>query len=173
MPTNVSARSEQSKQPAVNLASLPREEAMQRARVAGREILGDIHAIQGVSDTLWLNWINVNAPVAIGQTDAEFGELIEAMGEEFSQGLSEGVARFQAVQSDSSVHRTLERAEKLLVQKSHSAWKIYNIIAFMVEALPEDAADALPTRCTLADVRGDIEELATSLMDLIRGARHG
>ncbi|MEM5315550.1 hypothetical protein [Paraburkholderia sp. JHI869] len=77
-----------------NLASLPREEALGRARVAGHEILGDPNALQGVSEQLWLNWMTANIPVAVGQSDEEFGDLVDAMYDEFLEGLSEGVENF-------------------------------------------------------------------------------
>lgn len=65
----------------------------------------------------------------------------------------------------------LERLEKLIGEKSGLAWKLYNGLAFMAAALDDDAADALPVRCTLLDLRDDMEQLATSLQDLVQHAR--
>jgi hypothetical protein len=46
------------------------------------------------------------------------------------------------------------------------------MLAFMVEALPEDKPNELPTRCTLVELRQDMDQLATSLQDLVHHARH-
>lgn len=67
----------------------------------------------------------------------------------------------------------LQRLEKLISDKSSFAWKLHNVLAFMVEALPDDEADCrLPMRCTLIDLRCDMEQLASSLQDLVHHARH-
>jgi hypothetical protein len=163
----ISVRSEQSKQPLVNLASLPREEAIEHARAAGREILGSSEAIQSVADTLWMNWVNANAPVALGQTDEEFDKLIDAMGNEFFEGLTEGVGRFTQ-----NMH-ALPKIEEFLCDESRLAWKIHNILAFMRVALDEDTTDGLPVKCTVTDLSIDMEKLATNLMDLAWRARRG
>jgi hypothetical protein len=151
----------------VNLASLPREEAIKCARVAGREIFGDAEAVQIIADTLWMNWININAPVAIGQTDDEFGELVDTMGNEFFDGLAEGVEHF------AEDARTLARVDELLCDESRFAWKIHNVLAFMCAALDEDTTHSLPVKCTVTDLSVDSEKLAISLMDLVSVARHG
>lgn len=65
----------------------------------------------------------------------------------------------------------LQRLEKLISEKSGLAWKMYNVLAFMVEVLDDDETDELPVRCTLIDLRGDMEQLATSLQDLMHKAR--
>ncbi|MGQ7939156.1 hypothetical protein [Paraburkholderia sp. D1E] len=166
MTTNASARSEQSTQPPVNLASLPRDEALERARAAGRDILGDAEAVQAVADALWMNWVNVTTPVAIEQTDAEFGDLVDAMGDEFFKGLTGGVSQF------ASNARTLKRVENFLVDESSRGWRIYNVLAFMAEALPDDTTESLPTRCTVVELREDMKNLAADLMDLVWRARH-
>ncbi|APD35652.1 hypothetical protein BOC60_12075 [Burkholderia pseudomallei] len=66
----------------------------------------------------------------------------------------------------------LKRLDKLLIEKSCAAWKLHNMLAFMVEALPEDEPNGLPTRCALVELRQDMDELATSLQDLVHHARH-
>jgi len=63
--------------------------------------------------------------------------------------------------------RILERVDDMLLNDSRRAWKIHNILEFMVAALPADDADALPTHCTLVDLRSEMEQLASSLMDLM------
>ncbi|PRY07044.1 hypothetical protein [Paraburkholderia sp. BL25I1N1] len=166
MPSKAPARPEQSNEPLVNLASLPREDALERARVAGREILGHENALQAVSDALWMNWINVNMPVAVGQTDDEFGELVDAMGDQFFDGLAESVKRFAA---DT---RTLDRISEFLIKESGLAWKIHNMLAFMEAALDDDTQGSLPIRCAVADLRVDQDRLATALMDLVWRASH-
>ncbi|CAB3782160.1 hypothetical protein [Paraburkholderia fynbosensis] len=160
------ARPEQSKQSLINIASLPREEAIECARDAGREILADSAAVQAVADTLWMNWVNVNVPVAVGQTDDEFGELVDVMGNKFFEGLTEGVKRF------AEDTRTLARVDEFLCDESRFAWKIHNVLAFMRAALDEDPADGLPVKCTVTDLDIDVEKLATNLMDLVHKARH-
>lgn len=157
----------------VNLASVPREEAIKRARIAGREILGNAEAIQAIADTLWMNWININAPVAVGQTDDQFGALVDDLSTEFFDGMSEGVVRFRSIDVETNDNRTLERINDFLARDSRELWGIHNVLAFMVAALPDDTVDELPTRCTLIDLCKSTNSLATSLMDLVSKARHG
>lgn len=66
----------------------------------------------------------------------------------------------------------LQRLDKLIGEKSALAWKMHNLLAFMVEALPDDEGDALPVQCTLIDLRNDMEQLATSLQDSMHHARY-
>ncbi|NIF78897.1 hypothetical protein F3J20_16135 [Paraburkholderia sp. Cy-641] len=166
MSIKASARPEQSKQSPINLASLPRDEALQRAREVGRAILHDSTAVSDAFDGLWVSWMNANIPKACGQSEGEFGELIDSMMGEFEDGLNDFVRSARA-------NLTLTRVEHFLATQSRFAWKIYNVIAFMVEAVPDDAAGALPIRCTLMDLREDIDKLATSLMDVDWSAYHG
>lgn len=161
-----SARPEQSKALPVNLASLPRDEAIERARAAGRAILGDRDAISAVFINLWTDWMNANIPKACGQSDDEFGELIGEMMDKFEVGVEEFIRTAADV-------RTLNRIEELICRVSGQAWKIHNVLAFMAEALPDDTQENLPVRCTVADLRFDMNELATGLMDLVRNAHNG
>ncbi|VBO91404.1 MULTISPECIES: hypothetical protein [Burkholderia] len=66
----------------------------------------------------------------------------------------------------------LKRLDKLLIEKSGTAWRLYNMLAFMVEALPEDKPNELPTRCALVELRQDMDQLATGLQCLVHHARH-
>ncbi|KWA12650.1 hypothetical protein WL26_14690 [Burkholderia cepacia] len=66
----------------------------------------------------------------------------------------------------------LLRLEKLISDKSNFAWKLHNVLAFMVEALDDDKPGTLPVRCTLSDLQCDMDELATSLQDIVATARH-
>jgi hypothetical protein len=66
----------------------------------------------------------------------------------------------------------LDRLDGLLISKSGDAWQIFNVLAFMAEALPDDEMGDLPMRCTVANLRDQMETLAQSLMDLSREARH-
>lgn len=166
MPSKASARSEQSKQPQINLASLPRDEALERARAAGRGILVDSDAVSAVFLDVWTNWMNANVPKACGQSEDEFGDLVNSMMSEFEAGINAFVG------SATVADLALERVEACLQVDSRFAWKIYNVLAWMVEALPDDASDALPMRCTVVDLRQDVEKLVTSLMDLSDRARH-
>lgn len=65
----------------------------------------------------------------------------------------------------------LERIDELLRAKSALAWKIHNTLAFMAEALNEDGTDELPVKCTIVDLRDDVDQLASDLMDLVGDAR--
>jgi hypothetical protein len=161
------ARSEQNMQPPVNLASLPRDEALERARAAGSAILVDSDAVSAVFRDLWTNWMNTNIPNACGQSEDEFGDLVNSMMSEFETGMNAFVC------SATDAERTLERVGVAIQDDSRFAWKIYNVLAWMVEGLPDDAAGALPVRCTAINLRQDVEKLATSLMDLVHEARHG
>ncbi|ASW00158.1 hypothetical protein [Paraburkholderia aromaticivorans] len=161
------ARPEQSKQQPINLASLPLDEALQRAYVAGEKILIDTDAIAAVSQDLWTNWMNANVPNACGQSEDEYGALLNLMMTHFFHGLTEGVKR---IAEDA---RTMERVERDLSDHSRWAWKVYNVLAFMSEAIDDDRQGELPVRCTVVDLRQDVEKLATDLMDLVWRARHG
>ncbi|WP_322059190.1 hypothetical protein [Paraburkholderia sp. J63] len=69
----------------------------------------------------------------------------------------------------------LERVEALLNQKASLAWRVYNTLAFMVEAVPYDDPEdprGLPVHCTLIDLKADMDNLATSLGALVHEARH-
>ncbi|OXI23543.1 hypothetical protein CFB35_16900 [Burkholderia sp. AU16482] len=59
-----------------------------------------------------------------------------------------------------------------LINEASFAWKIHNTLAFMVEALPEDTEEGLPTACLLRELRADMDKLATSLGDLVSKVRH-
>lgn len=161
------ARPEQTKNTPVNLASLPLDEALQRAYVAGEKILIDKDAIAAVSQDLWTNWMIANVPNACGQSDDEYGDLVNSMMNHFFHGLTEGVKRF------AEDARTMERVERDLGDHSRWAWKVYNVLAFMSEAIDDDRQGELPVRCTVVDLRQDVEKLATDLMDLVWRARHG
>ncbi|WP_155635463.1 hypothetical protein [Burkholderia cepacia] len=60
----------------------------------------------------------------------------------------------------------LDPLDCLLVDEVASAWKVHNMLAFMVEALPDDVEGALPVHCTLVDLKFDMDKLATSLMGI-------
>ncbi|UJH72592.1 hypothetical protein [Burkholderia cenocepacia] len=60
----------------------------------------------------------------------------------------------------------VKHVRDLLVSKSAEAWRIYNVLAFMVEALPEDKSGELPVHCTLVDLREELEKLASGLMEI-------
>jgi len=74
-----------------NLASLPKHIALATARAAGRSILADEKAIEPVVLDLWTSWMNANIPRACGQSDEEFGKLVEAAMAEFHLGVDEFV----------------------------------------------------------------------------------
>jgi len=166
MSSKAPARPEQSKQSPINLASLPREEAIDRARVAGRGILVDNTAVSTVFLSLWTDWMNANIPKACGQSDDDFGELVSAVMDAFEAG-------FYKFVSSASIDPVLERVESLLQEHSSRAWRVHNTLAFMVESLPDDKLDGLPVRCTLVELREDVEKLAASLMDLTHEAHNG
>ncbi|WP_155755345.1 hypothetical protein [Burkholderia multivorans] len=66
----------------------------------------------------------------------------------------------------------LQRLEKLISDRSCFAWKLHNVLAFMVEALDDDREGALPVRSTLIELRCDMDKLATSLQNLVWSASH-
>jgi hypothetical protein len=156
----------------INLASLPREEALRCARIAGRAFLDDPEALQAVIDEIAMKWVDDNMSSADGQADGEFANLGDALEAEFSGALLAGLQKPQAHPGDmSSSDPLLERLDKLLGQKSVLAWKLHNVLAFMVEALPTDTEDGLPTQCMLVELRCDMDQLASGLQDLMWSAR--
>lgn len=78
------------------------------------------------------------------------------------------MANANSIASDDVV---LQRLCQLVGEKSALAWKPHNVLAFIVEALPDDTADGLPVQNTPIDIRCDTEELATSLQDAVDSAR--
>lgn len=76
----------------VNLASLPLAEAMTRARLAGRKILGDKEALSSFRDDLSSRWVDTNLPISCGQSDDEFLAFSEQCTKEFEAGLDEAVS---------------------------------------------------------------------------------
>ncbi|KWF23426.1 hypothetical protein WL84_02985 [Burkholderia cenocepacia] len=93
------------------------------------------------------------------------------MGNEFFAGMAEGCELFQSIGQPQDGDRALGRAEGFLVKESALAWKLHNVLAFMVEAVPSDAPDGLPVQCMLADLRNDMDELATRLQGLAHRTR--
>jgi hypothetical protein len=73
----------------INLAALPKHEALDRARAAGRGVLADRKAVSAVCLTLWTDWMAANIPHACGQSNDEFGDLLSAMMDEFDFGIDE------------------------------------------------------------------------------------
>lgn len=67
---------------------------------------------------------------------------------------------------------TLDRVKVMLDEQSAAAWQVFNVLAFMAEALPDDMADALPVRQTLFNLRDRQETLATNLGDLVSNAEY-
>ncbi|KVH02764.1 hypothetical protein WS84_04180 [Burkholderia anthina] len=63
-------------------------------------------------------------------------------------------------------YAAVKHVRDLLITKSAEAWKIYNVLSFMVEALPEDKPGELPVHCTLVDLREELEKLASGLMEI-------
>jgi len=153
MQLKASDRSEKTEQPFVNLASLLHNIAI------------DSSAVSAVFPDLWANWMNSNVPNACGQSEDEFGELVNSMMGEFEAGVNE------SIESKFGDPLTMQ-IEHFLSLSSSRAWRIYTMLAFMVRALPEDRADAMPIHCTLVALRNDIENLAQCLMDLEWRARH-
>lgn len=60
----------------------------------------------------------------------------------------------------------VKHVRELLAAKAGDAWKVYNVLTFMVEALPADKPGELPIQCTLAELRQDLEKLASALMEI-------
>lgn len=73
----------------------------------------------------------------------------------------------------SDIKALLDRIQRLAIAKSAEAWAIFNILSFMIEALPHDSPEGLPTQCTLVDLKKRAEVLASELGDLADEVRHG
>ncbi|MFL9987225.1 hypothetical protein [Paraburkholderia sediminicola] len=154
----------------VNLASLPKDDALALARAGGRGIFGDINAVTHVYSELMSHWIGGNLPKAVGQSDDEFGELVCQIEKEFNAGVDEAVS---AARADGKARKVVERIDDLVTDQSVLAFKLQGLLQFMVEALPDDKQGALPVRCTLVHLRDDMEQLAEKLMDLVQEAENG
>jgi len=147
-----------------NLAALPKDKALVLARLGGRTIFGDVHAVSTVYEGLMTYWTNTNMPIAVGQPDEEFGELLDNVEKEFESGVNEAV---EQARSDARSAATLDRVRNMLDDESAAAWQVFNVLTFMVEAVPDDKIDCLPIRCTLVNLREQMEKLAMTLMDLV------
>jgi len=152
----------------VNLASLPKDEALLRARAAGSSIFGDEGAISAVYTDMLKHWIDANMPCAVGQTDEEFGELLLEVEKEFEAGVDKAI---EQARYDVQPVAALDLVTDMLNDKSAAAWQVFNVLAFMVEAVSDDTPDGLPIRCTLVNLREQVETLATNLMDLVYKAK--
>jgi hypothetical protein len=154
----------------VNLASLPKDDALALARVGGRAIFGDDDAVSHVYTDLMSHWIGINLPQAVDQSDDEFGDLVEQIEKEFNSGVVEAVS---AAREDGKSKEVIKRIDKLVTDQSILAFKLQGLVQFMVEALPDDRQDELPVRCTLVHLRDDMMQLGENLMDLVHEARNG
>lgn len=52
------------------------------------------------------------------------------------------------------------------------AWTVYNLLHVLFEALPDDATDALPVRCTLSHIMDLAKALTETIEQLERGVSH-
>jgi hypothetical protein len=73
----------------LNIASLPREEAIRVARAAGVTIGLDNACMSEAFYDLRASWIGFNCPASVGQTDDEFEDLIVAVCDVFEEGFNE------------------------------------------------------------------------------------
>jgi len=103
-----------------------------------------------------------------GLPDDEFNELAEKCMEEFQAGVDEAM---QQARCDVQPADALDRVADMLNDESAAAWQIFNVLAFMAEAIPDDYRDGLPVKCTLINLREGVEKLATNLMDLVHNAK--
>ena len=154
----------------VNLASLPKDDALALARAGGRAIFSDDDAVSHVYSGLMSHWIGINLPKAVGQSDDEFGDLVEQVEKEFNAGVDEAVS---AAREDEKRKQVIERIDDLLTDQTALAFKMQGLLQFMVEALPDDGRDELPVKCTLTHLRDDMMQLAEKLADLVCEAEHG
>jgi len=150
----------------VNIAGLSLTDALTRARRGGRAIFTNEDAVSPVFNDLWLSWSNANMPK--GLPDDEFNELAEKCMEEFQAGVDEAM---QQARCDVQPADALDRVADMLNDESAAAWQIFNVLAFMAEAIPDDYRDGLPVKCTLINLREGVEKLATNLMDLVHNAK--
>ncbi|MFM0732351.1 hypothetical protein PQQ52_17840 [Paraburkholderia sediminicola] len=154
----------------VNLASLPKDDALARARAGGRTIFGDDDAVSHVYTDLMSRWIGRNLPKAVGQSDDEFGDLVEEIEKEFNAGVVEAVVAARARDKSRAI---LDRIDELATEQSLFAFKLQGLVAFMVEALPDDLRGELPVKFTLTQLRDDMMQLAENVMDLAHGVKNG
>jgi hypothetical protein len=150
----------------VNIAGLSLTEALTRARRGGRAIFTNEDAVAPVFNDLWLSWSNANMPK--GLPDDEFSELAEKCIEEFQAGVDEAI---QQARYDVQPVAALDLVTDMLNDESAAAWQLFNVLAFMAEAIPDDDRDGLPVKCTLINLREGVEKLATNLMDLVHNAK--
>ncbi|GLU32557.1 hypothetical protein WKR88_17905 [Trinickia caryophylli] len=148
----------------VNLASLPKEEAIAQVFNLARDVFRQKDVFDEVWEETRSAFINKHLPKACGQSDEEFGELTEAACDAFDAG-------FEKAFSDVQPAATLDRVSDMLNDESAAAWQVFNVLAFMVEAVADDTPDGLPIRCTLVNLREQVEKLATNLMGLVHNAK--
>lgn len=123
----------------VNLAALPKNQALLRARAAGRAIFGDQGAVSEVYNDLMSHWIGRNLPKAVGQSDDEFGDLVSEISDEFEAGVDEAIkdARVQGCAIPNPFEGEMAADDALKIIRALN-WLRDNA---KVDTAPEDIAD--------------------------------
>lgn len=67
----------------------------------------------------------------------------------------------------------IQRVAERINDETSAAWRIHNTLAFMAEAISDDKVDELPVKCTLINLRDDMNQFLENLMNLVHEAEHG
>lgn len=116
----------------VNLASLPREEMLSAARDSARSVFADEDVISAIVLDLRTAWINKNLPRACGQTDEEFGVLVDLACEEFDAGIDEAIAAAKASATPPAAPRAVDK-DRLLGSVHELTAMIWGVIGVCQE----------------------------------------
>lgn len=117
----------------VNLASLPKGDALALARAGGRTIFGDEDAVSHAYSALMEYWIGRSLPVAVGQDDDEFGDLVDQVEGEFRAGFDEAM---NAACASNKSRAILDRIDMLATENCMLAWRLQSLVALMVGRFP-------------------------------------
>jgi hypothetical protein len=125
----------------VNLASLPKEEALQRARAAGSSIFGDEAAISAVYADMLKHWIDANMPCAVGQTDEEFIELLLEVEKEFEAGVDKAIERARQPDLQITTNRGGRRVFSNLREVREFSVEVARDVAMLTAVLQDSTSD--------------------------------
>jgi hypothetical protein len=125
----------------VNLASLPKEEALQCARAAGSSIFGDEGVISAVYTDMLKHWIDANMPCAVGQTDEEFGELLLEVEKEFEAGVDKAIQRARQPDLQITTNRGGRRVFSDLREVREFSVEVARDVAMLTAVLQDSTSD--------------------------------
>ena len=139
----------------INLASLPREQMLLAARFAARSVFADEEVISAVAPDLREAWFAKHMPRACGQTDEEFGKLVELVCDEFDVGINDAIAMAKTSATTQPATRAVE-TEGVLPQVHELTATIWGVAGVCQEEAGSRYVDAYVAR--MSNLAYEIEQ---------------